>query len=100
MVSSETSVPYRTCLPPVTYGTWVSTRYPPTTATSYPSSRSRRRSSLRFICRCDIEDRPVLDADAGALGEAALRPVARRPAVGHGESHVRAGRRVLEGQRH
>src|SRR5262245_57933903 len=72
-----------------TYGMSRTTRFAPSMPTLNPSSRSRRRSSLRSISLCDIEDRPaLLDGHAASGSEGALVGLALGVLECHGEHDV------------
>src|ERR1700679_753387 len=88
-----TRMPRLTSLAEFTYGTSFTSKQPERISRSYPSSRSRLTSALRFIGRCDIKDHPVLHEDTLAFFERALRVDARAVLIGDGVEDVRALRR-------
>src|SRR5438132_11262809 len=79
-VRVDTRVPVRTSFDAFTYGICTN-RHASRTSTSYPSSRSRRRSGLRSISGCDIEHHPVLRLHGLAWRERTLRLVVVPAAV-------------------
>src|SRR3546814_5998223 len=74
------------------------TRLPATTATSKPSSCSRKRSGLRLISCCDMERHPLDHVNRLARQQRALRARRRAFAVADGEADLRSRRRLREGK--
>src|SRR3546814_20247017 len=74
------------------------TRLPATTATSKPSSCSRKRSGLRLISCCDMERHPLDHVNRLARKQRALRARRRAFAVADGEADLRSRRRLRERQ--
>src|SRR6185369_7911062 len=62
-----------------------------------PSRCRRARPGSRLISRCDIENSSFLGLDRLTFGEFTVRTVFIAAfAVGDGEEHIRAGRRVIK----
>src|SRR3546814_15475356 len=74
------------------------TRLPATTATSKPSSCSRKRSGLRLISCCDMERHPLDHVNRLVRQQRALRARRRAFAVADGEADLRSRRRLRGGK--